>query len=297
MRWSDFMRRTRQGRSAGSSDFGQWLEAALLVILLLQVARLLWALVTPVGPFGDWRAREPVVVGADARAALFTGFDPFFRTSNAGNGAAQQVTSLPLKLFGIRVNEASGSGSAIIEDESGVQNSYAVGDEISPGVTLKAVEFDHVVIQRGSADETLYIDQSGSGEPVEGGEPALSGQPALPGGQPGAAVPASGAPMPAPPALGSLAPDSMLSAINMAPRNEGGRVTGIVLSSRQNPEIFAGAGFRPGDIVVQVNGRPVTSAGDIKQLQDSVRPGARISLMVERGAATVPISLILPENR
>ncbi len=290
MRWSDFMRRARQGRSTGSSDFGQWLEAALLVILLIQVARLLWALVTPVGPFGDWRAREPVVVGADARAALFTGFDPFFRSSSAGAGAAQQVTSLPLKLFGIRVNEASGSGSAIIEDESGVQNSYAVGDEISPGVTLKAVQFDHVIIQRGSADETLYIDQSGGGEPIEGGAPATPGQ------TPGAA-PAPGAAMPAPPALGSLAPDSVLNAVNMVPRNEGGKVTGIVVSARQNPEMFAGAGFRPGDIVVQVNGRPVTSAGDIKQLQDSVRPGARISLMVERGAATVPISLILPENR
>lgn len=288
MRWSDFMRRARQGRSAGSSDFGQWLEAALLVILLIQVARLLWALVTPVGPFGDWRAREPVVVGADARAALFTGFDPFFRSSGAGT--AQQVTSLPLKLFGIRVNEASGSGSAIIEDESGVQNSYAVGDEISPGVTLKAVQFDHVIIQRGSADETLYIDQSGSGEPIEGGVPAAPGQAP-------SAAPAPGAPMPAPPTLGSLAPDSVLSAVTMVPRNEGGKVTGIVVSARQNPEIFAGAGFRPGDIVVQVNGRPVTSAGDIKQLQDSVRPGARISLMVERGAATVPISLILPENR
>jgi len=287
MRWSDFMRRARQGRSAGSSDFGQWLEAALLVILLIQVARLLWALVTPVGPFGDWRAREPVVVGADARAALFTGFDPFFRSSSAGAGAAQQVTSLPLKLFGIRVNEASGSGSAIIEDESGVQNSYAVGDEISPGVTLKAVQFDHVIIQRGSADETLYIDQSGSGEPIEGGAPLTPGQ--APAAAPGAA-------MPAPPTLGALAPDSVLSAVNMAPRNEGGKVTGIVVSARANPEIFAGAGFRPGDIVVQVNGRSVTSAGDIKQLQDSVRPGARIALMVERGAATVPISLILPEN-
>ena len=230
------------------------------------------------------------MVGADARAALFAGFDPFFRTSSAGTGAAQQVTSLPLKLFGIRVNEASGSGSAIIEDESGVQNSYAVGEEIAPGVTLKAVQFDHVIIQRGSADETLYIDQSGGGEPIEGGQPAAPGQSP-------AAAPAPGAAMPTPPTLGALAPDSVLSAVNMVPRNEGGRVTGIVLNSRQNPEIFAGAGFRPGDIVVQVNGRPVTSAGDIKQLQDSVRPGARISLMVERGAATVPISLILPENR
>jgi general secretion pathway protein C len=304
MRWTDYIRRSRQGRPTTSSDLGQWIEAALLFLLVVQVARLIWALVTPVGLFGDWRAREPVVVSADARSALFAGFDPFFRTSavaTPGGAPVQQVTSLPLKLFGIRVNEASGLGSAIIANESGIQTSYAVGEEIAPGIKLKSVEFDHVVIERGGATETLYIDQSGGaaatpdqtpGMPPPPGQSAVSGQAPTPGAaQPFQAMPAK------PQATGPLTQDRVLGSIGFAPRTESGRVTGIVVSPQGGGEGFALAGFRPGDIIVQVNGQPVRSAGDIQTLQSSVRPGARMSFMVERGAATVPVSLILPDVR
>ena len=82
----------------------------------------------------------------------------------------------------------------------------------------------------------------------------------------------------------------------MAPRTEGNKVTGIVLNAQGGGEGLAQAGFRPGDIIVQVNGRPVTSLNDIAQLQTAIRPGARLSLMVERGASTVPIALNLPER-
>ena len=283
MRWSDFIRRARPAQAKAASDFGQWIEAALLVLLMIQIARLLWALVTPVGLFGEWRAREPVIVSADARQALFAGFDPFFRTGAAiGAAGAQQVTTLPLKLYGTSVNEASGQGTAIIANESDEQSSYAVGDEIAPGVVLKAVAFDHVVIQRGGASETLYIDQS-SGDIAGDDGAAPANAPASPG-------------LAAPPPHG-LEPDGLISALNLAPRTEGGKVTGIVVGAQGDNEAAALAGFRAGDIIVQVNGRPVTSAGDLNALRGAIRPGARLSFMVERGAATVPISLVLPENR
>jgi len=283
MRWTDFIRRSRQFQPKASSDLGQWIEAALLVFVLIQVARLMWAVVTPVGLFGEWRANEPVVISSDARRALFAGFDPFFRAGGQAGQSVQQITSLPLKLFGIRVNEASGGGSAIIANESDVQTSYAVGDEIAPGVTLKAVAFDHVVIQRGGASETLYIDQSG--DSVAEDEVA------------GNAAGGSGAPIAGPPMNGPLPPAELAGTLNFEPRTENGRVTGIVISPQGTAAGFAQVGFRPGDIIVQVNGKPVRSAADINTLQNSIAPGARISLMVERGAATVPISLILPENR
>lgn len=306
MRWTDFIRRSRQTGPTASSDIGQWIEAALLVLLLIQVARLLWALVTPVGLFGDWRAREPVVVSADARGALFAGFDPFFRagiTVGPNQTPIQQVTSLPLKLYGIRLNEASGQGAAIIASEGGLQTSYVVGEEVSPGVILKVVHFDHVILERGGATEQLYIDQSGGAEStpptaVPSGAPT-DGQPPAPG-QGGASIappppmlqqPSRSAPQPQPqPQV------SPLTGMNFAPRTEGGRVTGIVPSA-QDAQVFAKAGLRSGDVIVQVNGQPIRSAGDAQALQGLARPGARISLMVERGSATVPINLILPDVR
>ena len=47
----------------------------------------------------------------------------------------------------------------------------------------------------------------------------------------------------------------------------------------------------PGDVIVAVNGARITSQTDLVQLQSSMVAGARLSLMVERGAETVPIAL------
>lgn len=246
------------------------LIALLAVLLAIQVARLFWVVVTPVGPSGDWRARPVNMVPASARAALFSGFDPFFRNDQPAAGSAN-VTSLSLTLFGIRANQSSGGGSAIIAGEDGIQNSFAVGEEVAPGVILDAVAFDHVILSRGGVKESLYLDQS---VPAETVSPGAAAAPAEPGDEGGA----------------SLNAETIQQSIGFAPRSEGGRVTGLVLQPRDDGTMLRLAGFRAGDIVVAVNGRPVTSAADIAAL---LRPGGRLSVEVERGGSKIPIALNL----
>ena len=264
----NWMARVRRG------DLLTWMELALLALIAVQLARIVWTVLTPVGPFGDWRPRQAAVPSAEMRRALFTGFDPFFRVAAPGGSAEQVVTSLDLKLFGTRINEGSGGGSAIIATPDGMQGSFVPGDEILPGVSLKSVAFDHVVIDRGGRDETLFLDQSG----------------AAPLAEPGASAPAAAAPTSA---GGELSPENVRREISFAPRMEGGRVTGIVVSPSGEGHAFRTAGFRPGDIIVQVNGRPVSSAGDIQTLVGQLAPGSRLSFQVERGAAVVPVAMFL----
>ncbi len=247
------------------------LIALLTCLLAIQVARLFWTTVIPVGPLGDWRARAVDVVSPEGRISLFSGFDPFFRNDTAPT--TDSVTSLSLTLFGIRANTSSGGGSAIIAGEDGVQNSYGVGEEVMPGVVLDAVAFDHIILSRGGVKESLYLDQSVPAETVS-------------------AAPAAGPA--ASPAAGdvSLNAESLQKSIGFAPRNEGGRVTGLVLQPRDDGTVLRMAGFQPGDIVVSVNGRPVSSAADIAS---QLRPGARLSIEVERGGSKVPIALNLEQ--
>ena len=248
-------------------------EKLLLALLALQFARLVWAVLSPVGSFGPWEGRQAQFPAMAERQALFSTFDPFYRGGPQQAGSAV-VTSLALTVYGIRLNEGSGQGSAIVAGPDGVQNSFAVGDEILPGVVLKAVAFDHITIDRGGAEEQVFLDQS---QPL----PAPAA-----GGSPAASLPSS-------PAEGIDNPtaDSLKRDVGFAPRMQNGRVTGVVLMPRG--PAFQNAGFQAGDVVTQVDGKPIGSASDLQALQGNLIPGARISLTVERGASLATINLTL----
>ncbi len=248
-------------------------ERLLLAVVAIQIVRLIWVIVTPVGSFGPWEARVAQYPSSAARQALFASFDPFYRTGAqpaAGNGV---VTSLALTLYGVRLNEGSGLGSAILATPDGVQNSFAVGDEIIPGVVLKAVAFDHVVIDRGGAEEQVFLDQSSDAPAPLQGE--------------GLPVPLSTSAAP-PVAAGGATVDALKRDVGFSPRLENGRVIGLAVQSK-GPS-FASFGFQPGDVVTQINGQPI---GDLQSVQNRITPGARLSLLVERGVSTATVNIIL----
>jgi general secretion pathway protein C len=249
-------------------------ELLLLTVLAVQCARLVWAGVTPIGPVGEWRPAAGPDVG-QARAALGSGFDPFFRL-NRSEGTAV-VTSLKLKLFGVRVNEATGRGSAIIAGPDDVQTSYAVGEEIQPGVTLKTVGHDSVAIARGGVEETLYLDQSGAAPVAAPQAPAAENTALLsaPAGQ------TSGS------AAVSLV--ELQSALTIAPRQSGGRVTGLV--PRGDAAFLSRIGLQSGDVIVQVAGRPIGSPEDLQRAAAGLAGGGNLSIAVERGAQIVPVAI------
>jgi general secretion pathway protein C len=251
-------------------------ELVLIALLAVQCARLVWVIVTPVTPLGDWRPMRPGSVGAPGD--VLRGFDPFFRLS-AGEAQPAAVTSLQLTLYGIRVNEATGGGSAIIATPDGTQKSYAIGDEIMPGATLKAVTFDHISIDRGGTIEDLYIDQS---KPVAAVEPLPAGVSLT-----------TDAPRVTLQDLNSrgLSLDQIRQGIGFIPRIDNGRITGLVVRPNGNGEVFAKAGLQQGDVVTEVMGKPVTGPDDITGLADRMKNGGILSLTVERGAKTTPIGI------
>ena len=250
-------------------------ELALMAVLAVQGARLLWALVTPVSPLGEWRPVAPSVVGSTA--AILDGFDPFFRLQGQ-QAAPSAVTSLQLTLFGTRIDEASGRGSAIVAGPDGVQRPVSVGEEIQPGVTLKSVAFDHITIDRGGATEDLYLDQSDA-----------------PPAAPGAPVPGIAAPPAA--GQGGIAIAQLRSDIGFIPRLDGGRVSGLVVRPMGAGTAFRAAGLREGDIVTALGGRPVTGPGDLDRLASDFAQGGSLSITVERGDQTLPLSLQIAAPR
>ena len=262
------------GRARGVNGW-TLLEAALLALIAVQTARLIWTAVTPLGPLGDWRpaGSPPATASADALG----GFDPFFRLSGAGG--AVTVTSLNLKLFGIRQDQVSGQGSAIIAGSDGQQRSVAVGEEVEPGVTLKGVDFDSVTISRGGAEEQLFMDQSEA--PATVNAPAAPPAPAAPVVvQPSTAVEPGSRPVPP----SKLYPNE----VSAAPRMNGTQLTGVTVQPQGNGASFRALGLAPGDVVLAVNGRRIQSTEQARTLAADLG-SSRVTLQIERGGRVMTL--------
>lgn len=250
-------------------------EIVLIALLAVQAARLLFAAITPVGPVGNWRADGGQAQGTAPIGILAT-FDPFFRLSDTGGPVV--VTALDIKLFGTRADQASGRGSAIIGLADGSQASFAVGDEIMPGVTLKAVAFDNITVTRGSADEVVYIDQS---QPADSVAPDGS-QGGLPPIVPGENGPPPGiVPPPAPATGNAVQPQSLLDDTQATPRMGNGGVDGIILTPRGGGA-FRAAGLQAGDVLVAIDGRAIGAQG-VQQLQSQLAGQGDVAVEIERG--------------
>jgi general secretion pathway protein C len=257
------------------TDVYLWIKAILLALIAMQLARLVWAVFTPIGPVGEWRPAQARILSPQAQAAILAAVDPFYRNGPPA-AAVAAASTLNLQLFGVRENWGSGGGAAIIGAPDGEQKSFAVGEEVAPGVKLAAVFFDYVVLDRGGAQEKLFLDPDKAAEPVAAS--ATASAPATAGG----AQPLTAA--------------AARQAFSFTPRQVGGRVSGVMVAPGADQALYSAAGFQRGDVIVAVNGARIASQTDLAQLQSSLVPGARLSLTVERGAQTVPIALNLASN-
>ncbi|WBH16287.1 type II secretion system protein N [Sphingomonas radiodurans] len=245
-------------------------ELLLLGVLAVQCARLVWTVLTPVSPLGEWRPAGVTLPAAPGE--VLRGFDPFYRISGVQTGPAV-VTSLQLKLFGTRIDEAMGRGSAILAGPDGVQKSIAVGEEIIPGVVLKEVAFDHVSIERGGVREDLFLDQSGG-----------AATPTTPGATGDAVAVPTGA-------MAGITAAQFQTEIGFVPRIEAGRISGLVVRPEGSGTAFRTAGLREGDIVTAIGGRPVQGPADIERLATQYATGGTIALTVDRGGQSLPLSV------
>lgn len=250
-----------------------------IILIILQSVRLGWVILTPAGPVGEWKPKNAAVIPMQKRSELFVSIDPFFNDNDAKAGSSN-VTSLDLILFGTRMNEFTGGGSAIIAGPDGEQFSYAVGEEVLDGAVLHAVAFDHVILEYDGVKESLYLDQSVPAETVGETKSTIENNDNI-------AVAAK------------LTSESLRGSINFQPRSEDGKITGIAISPNRGNDIdgavFTQAGFLPGDIITNVNGNEIASASDIANLQGQFAAGNRLSIMVERGADIIPVSINLEE--
>lgn len=169
--------------------------AVLVALIAVQTARLGWTAFAPIGPIGAASPAAPS--GRDAADfALLEAFDPFFRGQAAAAAAAPASDAAGLKLFGVRAGRGA---SAIIAGPDGRQAAYRLGEEVTPGVVLRGVAADHVVLASGGRRTSLFF------PPPSAAAAAVI---------PAAYAPAPSPPPPMPAGLAGMQPGDVLRSVN-----------------------------------------------------------------------------------
>ena len=255
-------------------------ELVLMMAVSVQLARLTWVILTPIAPVGAWRPAVPGYAGSPR--AVLASYDPFTGgPASAATVAPVGASLVRLTLFGTRI-DARG-GSAILAGPDGIQKSIGVGEEVAPGLVLKSVAFDHVTVDRGGVAEDVFLPKSDSGATSP---PAVApAQPLLGTAPSPATAPSTAAP--------TLAAAQLRSDVALSPRLDGGRLSGLIVRPQGSGAAFRAAGLQDGDVIVQIDGRPVSSPADLDRAVTGVSRGGVLGVTIERGGARLPLAITI----
>jgi general secretion pathway protein C len=229
---------------------------------------------------GTWRVVQPVppavapAGGADfADLRALASAQPFGRAAAApprdpAADARLARSNLNLSLTGVVVRASGGCALVIVQGQP--ESAYCTGEDVVPGARLESVLRDRIVIVRGGAREAVLMKDAEE--------------------TPGAAVAAAVPPMVQP--LGSqrqrvdrrqlqqqLGRPEFLSQALIVPNPGGG---GFLVREVQSGSLYEKLGLRPGDVIRNVNGQPITNMDDVMRLYQQFSSAERVLVDVQR---------------
>jgi general secretion pathway protein C len=194
-------------------------------------------------------------------------------------------TELKLKLWGVAVH-TDGSSYCIIEDlTTHKQDLYHVHDKVPGNATVKSVEWDRIVLDRGGQEEILELASAdGAPRPVTAAAQLLrrptnpriqevgEGQYNIDRGEVDAAMDNM---------------NQLFTQIRAVPHFEGGKSTGFRLFAIRQNSIFDNIGLRNGDIIQSINGTELNDPGRALGLLQELRNASQINVTIIRNRETM----------
>ena len=267
-------------------------EIVLTIVIALLLARLVYELFSPL-PVPE---TLPVVRSdvRDEAASVIANAEvnPFRLPSAAlpqasGEGAVAltqdlEETTLNLVLHGVFVD--GGKSTAIIRTQNGEQKTFAIGDEVSAGVFLDGAYLDQVTISRNGVRETLsLINRDVSASQAARRSAATQN----------ANVTSNAQVKNTPATAGDTKATSLTDIVQLAPRF-GPNGVEVVLNPGRRGDAFRGAGLRPGDVLISVEGKRIgTNAENTAMLLRELAGRPSVSVILERDGVQLPLKIDL----
>lgn len=273
-----------------------FVSSVLILVLAWLAGGFAWRLV-PTPPAAHWTV-APLLHIADAThgvasTAALADIEDLFGAPPAvtSSGQAANVhalatapeTHLDLKLLGILADHATPALSrALIAHGGGTDQPYALGQMVTPGVLLKAIFPDRVVLARSGKLETLRLDLS---------KPPASGPSDVPIAVAGQAT---GDAQKMSEIRNRLLANPAVAAqyLRVQPvQAPGGGQLGYRIYPGPNREAFKATGLHAGDIVTAINGVPLNNPAQTLQLLSELSQAQQVSVSVKRGTQTLTTTL------
>lgn len=218
------------------------------------------------------RPDEPPPAPAPAVAAPVPVFTPPPMPAQPPVPQRVAANTAGLQLKGV-LGFSGARGAAIFELPGGRQRSVAVGGEVMPGVRLEAIGADRAMVHDGVQRLEFVLPELRS----EGG-PAAAAMPApLP---------------PPPPAIDMRGADRDPAELRRALKAEGGagRPQGYRLTGAAPLPALEGAGLRPGDLILAVNGQALDEAR-LRELPAAMAAASSVTIDFERDGERMSTTL------
>jgi len=207
-------------------------------------------------------------------------------------------TRLDLILVGVLAARSDGLGQAVIQHRQH-QTIYRVGDAlpVSGRVSLAKVLADRVVLDNNGTYELLKLyDESALAKSLvtRSAAPIRSARPASEG-----ARPSSQARSERETRLSATKrdryydnPESLAELVSVAAvRGPDGALAGYRVAPGAKSDEFAALGFKPGDVVTEVNGLSLSDPGNAVLLYQMLKDAKQANFVIERGGSTMNLSV------
>lgn len=256
----------------------------LVAITSVLLARLTWTLIEPTSVLPPAASVPLAELQADSATGARGGFRELAALSVFGTPARENrvvnapETSLSWTLKGVFTNPDPSRSAAILAPQGQPEKLYRVGASLPGSVTLQEVFADRVILDRGGRLETLRLKRHDA--------PASAGRRSAP------ALPAVAQ---AEPRVDRDAwvndPQRFLDVISTNPVMEDGVLYGLEVSPARNAREFEAAGLVSGDVITEVNGRPVAEISDYRDLLAELADASSVSVSLERNGEPMNITI------
>ena len=192
-------------------------------------------------------------------------------------------TRLKLTLRGAFASDDPDYARAIVADQRGQEEMYAVGDKVPGNAELSEIHVDRVILMRSGRYETLSLpEETASGS---AGKSTVRDRRPSQGDR-----------------LKSLRntlkqnPKSLYGLVRTTPKRDAdGKMIGYTLQPGRDPDLFSSMGLQAGDVVTRVNDVALSDLSSGMRALKSAQGGDSVTLTVMRGGQEETLSINVPQ--